>query len=169
MKYDLILSLGSNIEPKLDYLKKAILLLKEKFEFVNVSSVYKTAPVDDLDQDLFYNICVIFKTSITDPFTVLAIVKAIEEDIGRQKDKNRPKGPRTIDIDIILFHDKKVISESLTIPHKSMPDRNFVLIPLHELLIKEYEHLIIKYDIKQSIKYNSEQQVQKVGVLKLNE
>ena len=80
----------------------------------------------------------------------MAITQKIENDIGRQKIENRPKGPRAIDIDIILFGDEKINSKTLTIPHKSWKKRNFVLVPLLDV----DEKLALMYPIKEWIKEN---------------
>lgn len=122
---DLILSLGSNIEPKEVYLKKAIKKLNNFFELVKISSLYKTYPLEDTDQEIFYNLCVNYKTGINNPDEVHKITREIEKKLGRIKDESRPKGPRIIDIDIIFFNDFEVKSEKLKIPHEKMFFRNF--------------------------------------------
>ena len=161
MKRNLFLSLGSNIEPRNDYLNQARLLLNEKFKFVTASSVYETAPLLDLNQNSFYNQILFYKTDIIDPFEVLKITKFIENDLGRIKDIERPKGPRVIDIDIIFFGDMKVEDERLSIPHKSYHERNFVLIPLREILTN-YPSILKKYNIDYHIEKNKFQNVIKI-------
>jgi 7,8-dihydro-6-hydroxymethylpterin-pyrophosphokinase len=87
---------------------------------------------------------------LLDPYDVLAITQKIENDIGRQKSDSRPKGPRAIDIDIILFGDEKINDKTLTIPHKSWKKRNFVLVPLLDV----DEKLALIYPIKEWIEEN---------------
>lgn len=162
MEYALYVSLGSNIEPSPCYLKKALELLSKKFTFKRVSSVYKTAPQDDIDQSDFYNLCALFHTTIDDPFSILELIQTIEKEIGRQKDPARPKGPRTIDIDILLFGDFIINEIRLTIPHPSMMDRNFVLIPLLEITEGYDEELISRFDLEKRISDNISQKVERI-------
>ncbi len=162
MKKSLFLSLGSNIEPKISYLDSALLRLNSFFEFVKSSSIYETEPLLDFDQDSFYNLVALYKTEITDPFEILKIVKSIENDIGRVKDENRPKGPRIIDIDVILFGEVETDTDELCIPHKSFSQRNFVLIPLKEI-IGSLSDFSIKYDIDKFIEKNKFQNVKKLN------
>ncbi|MCG8569881.1 MAG: 2-amino-4-hydroxy-6-hydroxymethyldihydropteridine diphosphokinase [Spirochaetes bacterium] len=167
MKYDLILSLGSNIEPKVEYLKQALQLLKENVEIVKISSIYQTDPQDDFDQEKFLNICVYVKTSQPDPFWNLEQIKQTENRIGRQKAKDREKGPRAIDIDILYLQNCKMDCPILTIPHKSIFKRNFVLVPLQEILgFIEQINLESRY-INEKIITNKKQNVVKYGELSL--
>jgi 2-amino-4-hydroxy-6-hydroxymethyldihydropteridine diphosphokinase len=164
MKNKLILSLGSNIEPRLDYLKEAILLLNAEFKFIRVSSVYETGPVDYLKQDDFYNICAEYETGADDPFELLKITKEIEKKIGRGKSID--KGPRKIDIDIIFFGNHSENTEVLMIPHKEMLKRKFVLEPLLEILPEDSEY-IEKYDLVNINSGISDQKTIKIGEFKL--
>lgn len=157
----LYLSLGSNIEPSTSYLRKAMLSLSRYFQMDNHSMLYRTEPQDDLNQDSFFNLCVKCYTELLDPHEVLEIIQQIEKDIGRQKSPARPKGPRAIDIDIILFGDEEINEKTLTIPHKSWKKRNFVLIPLLEM----EEELGVIYPIKKWIKENQKRGGQKVECL----
>lgn len=150
MMTDLYLSLGSNIEPSFFYLRKALLALSGYFIMEDHSRLYRTQPQDDLNQDYFFNLCVKCQTDLLDPYDVLAITQKIENDIGRQKSDSRPKGPRAIDIDIILFGDEKINDKTLTIPHKSWKNRNFVLVPLLDV----DEKLALMYPIKEWIEKN---------------
>ncbi|MCK4796546.1 MAG: 2-amino-4-hydroxy-6-hydroxymethyldihydropteridine diphosphokinase, partial [Spirochaetes bacterium] len=85
MKKNLILSLGSNIEPRDKYLKRAIEILNRIFKLKLISSLYKTKPLDDKNQQDFFNICVNYETDIINPLKILHIVKDIEKKIGRKK------------------------------------------------------------------------------------
>lgn len=159
MKKKLILSLGSNIEPRDKNIKDAVLLLNKSFCLEKISSIYETAPQDDIRQEYFYNICVIYSVSHKTAFDILHIIKNIERNMGRVKEKNRPKGPRNIDIDILFLGKVKLDTSELTIPHKSMFNRRFVLEPLLEILpenskyIKKYKlfyllHRCMNQDVK---------------------
>ena len=158
----LFLSLGSNIEPRLENLIKATNLLNKNFNKIIVSSIYETEPKDDINQNFFYNITALYKTNTDDPFNILKITQEIENSIGREKDINRPKGPRKIDIDIIFFENKILNSDILTIPHKSYKKRNFVLIPLLEIIEKS-EDLLAREDIEKLISENGNDIVKKIG------
>jgi 2-amino-4-hydroxy-6-hydroxymethyldihydropteridine diphosphokinase len=127
-----LLSMGSNIGNKKQYLEMAIAELASfgAFHNVQVSSLYETEPLGYTDQDSFLNIALTFWT-VLDPTDVFAECKKIEKKLGR---KNRKKWhEREIDIDIILFGDEIVATEQLTIPHASMQDRKFVLTPSLEI------------------------------------
>ncbi len=125
------LSLGSNIENKLNNLKKALSLLAEnKINIEKISSVYETEPVGYKEQNNFYNIVVKIITSYP-PEKLLHIINNIESQMGRKREIHW--GPRNIDIDIIFFDNKIINLKNLIIPHKEMHNRKFVLIPLIEI------------------------------------
>lgn len=126
------LSLGSNMGQKVDYLDNAVdIIKKNKFiHNVKVSSVYQTDPVGYLDQDVFVNIAVVLETTLK-PFELLKVCQEIEEALNRERLIRW--GPRTIDVDIILYDDLKLDDEILTIPHPRMHERAFVLVPICEL------------------------------------
>jgi 2-amino-4-hydroxy-6-hydroxymethyldihydropteridine diphosphokinase len=161
---ELYLSLGSNIEPKDEKLKIALKALVEYFAFVKVSSVYLTEPLLDTEQDSFLNIVALYKTEINDPEEILKITKGIEKKLGRIKDIKRPKGPRLIDIDILLFGEDEYVSDELTLPHKGLFFRKFALKPLIEILPKESIYYK-KYKLKKHLKEVNGQKIKKIGVL----
>jgi len=126
------LSLGSNMGQKVDYLDNAVDIIK-KNEFIHnvkVSSVYQTDPVGYLDQDVFVNIAVVLETTL-EPFELLKVCQEIEKALNRERLIRW--GPRTIDVDIILYDDLKLDDKTLTIPHPRMHERAFVLVPICEL------------------------------------
>ena len=140
MNYPLYLSLGSNIEPRVEYLRGGLGLLNNYFVPVRISSLYETEPVDMLTDDHFYNICALYISELSDPQEILNILKNIEAKKGRQiynKGKNKS---RTLDIDILLFHDIIISTDALHIPHKRMYQRRFVLEPLLEILPKHSQY-----------------------------
>ncbi len=124
------LSLGSNIEPRLDYLHDAISRLRDTLRDLRVSSIYETEPWGFTDQGRFLNLVLEGKTSLT-PLDLLKQVKQIENDIGRKTTFRY--GPREIDIDILLYGDQILQTQLLVIPHPRLFERAFVLIPLYEL------------------------------------
>lgn len=95
-----------------------------------VSRFYETPPWGDLDQPAFINLCAIGTTSLT-PDALLSLTQKTERDLGRVK--TRHWGPRLIDIDILYFGDINVEDEALTIPHRHILQRAFVLVPLAEI------------------------------------
>lgn len=126
------LSLGSNIGNRLDYLKKAVKLLNDTESIIvnRVSSVYETDPVGYEEQAPFLNIAVELETSLT-PHELLKQCNRIEAELGRTRDIRW--GPRTVDLDILLYNEEILKTEDLIIPHPRMTERGFVLIPLVEL------------------------------------
>jgi len=126
------LSLGSNMGQKVDYLDNAVDIIK-KNEFIHnvkVSSVYQTDPVGYLDQDVFVNIAVLLETTL-EPYDLLKVCQDVEQALNRERLIRW--GPRTIDVDIILYDDLKLDDKDLTIPHPRMHERAFVLVPICEL------------------------------------
>ncbi|WP_188207341.1 2-amino-4-hydroxy-6-hydroxymethyldihydropteridine diphosphokinase [Alkalibacillus aidingensis] len=126
------LALGSNIHPKKTYLQNAIdeLTHHHDIDVTNQSSIYQTKPVGYTEQDLFLNMVVELKTNLN-PYELLDVCQSIEQKLGREREIRF--GPRTIDLDILLFDDQQLQSEQLTIPHPRMTERAFVLIPLNEV------------------------------------
>jgi 2-amino-4-hydroxy-6-hydroxymethyldihydropteridine diphosphokinase len=125
------LSLGSNLGDRLAHLQSAIDKLHAKDVLITkVSSVYETAPVDYKEQPDFLNIAVETYTSLL-PMRLLLRTQRIEREMGRKR--TIPKGPRPIDIDILLHGSAIVSVATLQIPHPRMHERRFVLVPLAEL------------------------------------
>ena len=124
------LSLGSNLGDRAANLRVAIACLAKAGTVKSKSAFYETEPVDFLDQPWFLN-CVVTLETLKSPRDLLALVLAIEEELGRHR--TRDKGPRTIDIDILLFGDRVVEEPGLKIPHPAMHERRFVLEPLAEI------------------------------------
>lgn len=125
------LALGSNRGDRMANLRKA----SEELDRIGVkvrraSSYYKTEPVDFTPQAWFLN-CVIEAETGLMPMQLLKAVKSVERLLGRRP--GVPKGPRPIDIDILLYENVVVRSSALTIPHARMNERRFVLVPLREL------------------------------------
>jgi len=127
-----ILSLGSNMGDRYGTLDKAISRL-DSHPGINVSKVatfLETVPVGYIEQDKFINSAVTIETSLS-PLELLEAVLQIEKDCGRKRDVRF--GPRTLDIDILLYGDLLINSEMLTIPHPRLHEREFVLVPLAEV------------------------------------
>lgn len=125
------LSLGSNLGDRAANIHKALELLPEAgVEIRRVSSFYRTEPVGFRPQAWFVN-CVAEAATDLMPLQLLTAVKKVERSVGRRP--GVAKGPRPIDIDILLYENVVVRSSALAIPHPHLSDRRFVLIPLREL------------------------------------
>ncbi|PPA68562.1 2-amino-4-hydroxy-6-hydroxymethyldihydropteridine diphosphokinase [Jeotgalibacillus proteolyticus] len=126
------LSLGSNVGDSFDNLQQALLLLQETdgIMITCASSIYKTEPVGFTEQAKFLNLAVEVMTELS-PEKLLQACRGIEEELGRKRLTRW--GPRTIDLDILLYNAEQIETDSLTIPHARMHERSFVLIPLLEM------------------------------------
>lgn len=126
------IALGSNIGNRYEYLTKAIekLAKQQKITIVNISSVYETDPVGYEEQDLFLNMVMEIQTDWS-ALELLDFCLKVELELGRKREI--VWGPRTIDLDILLFNQENIKSEKLIIPHPRMLERNFVMIPLSEI------------------------------------
>jgi 2-amino-4-hydroxy-6-hydroxymethyldihydropteridine diphosphokinase len=137
------LSLGSNLGDRAANLKSAIDRLRDFGEVVAVSSFYETEPVEVIAQPWFLN-CVVKLDTEKTPEQLLAGILAIEQEMGRER--KQKKGPRTIDLDILLFGNSIVELPGLTVPHPAMHERRFVLEPLAEIA-PEVRHPVLKKSI----------------------
>jgi 2-amino-4-hydroxy-6-hydroxymethyldihydropteridine diphosphokinase len=124
------LSLGSNIGDREAQLREAIRRLDAIGQVKKISSLYETEPVEFTQQALFLNCAVSLETSLG-PEELMSRLLDIERELGRERIQK--KGPRTIDIDILLFGNLVMNSTELTIPHPAMAERRFVLAPLAEI------------------------------------
>ncbi|MGX6446272.1 2-amino-4-hydroxy-6-hydroxymethyldihydropteridine diphosphokinase [Neobacillus sp. K501] len=126
------IALGSNIGNRYDYLRKAIQRLNHypEVKLVNYSSVYETDPVGYEDQDLFLNMVIEVQTEWS-AHELLNTCLTTEVELGRKRDVRW--GPRTIDLDILLYNQENIETEKLIVPHPRMGERNFVMIPLLEI------------------------------------
>jgi 2-amino-4-hydroxy-6-hydroxymethyldihydropteridine diphosphokinase len=113
-------------------LNQAVACLQDLLEDVAVSSLYETAPLEIVNQPLFLNIVVRGRTNL-EPRALLEKTLAIETRLGRDRRGGVPKGPRPIDIDLLLYADRVIDEKHLQVPHPRMTSRRFVLQPLLEL------------------------------------
>jgi 2-amino-4-hydroxy-6-hydroxymethyldihydropteridine diphosphokinase len=137
------LSLGSNVGDREAQLQDALAKLAAVGSVVATSSFYETEPVEFTRQPWFLNCAIALETNKT-PEQLMAAILRIEEEMGRRR--VRKKGPRAIDIDILLFGDTIINSQELTIPHPAMHQRRFVLEPLAEIA-PELLHPVLKKTI----------------------
>ncbi len=120
------LALGSNLGDR----EKNLAAARDRLRPLRASSIYETEPRDLINQPWFLNQVIEAETDL-DPAELLAHIKQIEHDLGRQP--TMPKGPRVIDIDILFFGGAIVHSTDLEIPHPRIAERRFVLDPLAEI------------------------------------
>ena len=129
--YTVYLSLGSNLQDRAKILDDALAALGQAgLRLLKVSSRYETEPVDYLEQPWFLN-CVVQAETELDAFALLRVLRNIETNMGSKK--LMPKGPRLIDIDILLYGDETLDAPELEVPHPRMLQRRFVLVPLAEI------------------------------------
>jgi 2-amino-4-hydroxy-6-hydroxymethyldihydropteridine diphosphokinase len=141
---------GSNVGQKRDNCLRGIaeLTSDSHSRLLNQSRLYRTEPVDYLDQDWFVN-CAVKITTCLDPFELLAVLQDIQKKAGRIQDAIR-FGPRILDMDVILFDTSVIDHPDLTLPHPRMHLRRFVLKPLcdmdttlyHPILNQTVQHLL---------------------------
>jgi len=125
--------LGSNLDDRKGRIAEALRLLQERgvARLERISRLYRTAPWGVTDQGDFANACAVGWTALS-AYELLAAVKKIEADMGRQP--TRRWGPRVIDIDILFLGETAIDDPELTIPHKELFSRAFVLAPLAEIV-----------------------------------
>jgi 2-amino-4-hydroxy-6-hydroxymethyldihydropteridine diphosphokinase len=127
------LGIGTNLGDRRQQIRRALQFLHQTEGIVvtRLSSLYQTAPIGYRDQPDFYNRVIEVETTLP-PVQLLATILHIEQKLHRVREIRW--GPRTIDIDILLYEDSVIQSKNLQIPHPRMRERAFVLIPLYELI-----------------------------------
>jgi 2-amino-4-hydroxy-6-hydroxymethyldihydropteridine diphosphokinase len=139
------LSLGSNVGDRAAHLNRAIDRMGALGKVMAVSSFYETEPVEFAAQPWFLNCAVELDTEKM-PKQLLAAILDIEKEMGRRRVQK--KGPRTLDIDILLFRNAIIQTKGLTIPHPAMHERRFVLEPLAEIAPEE-RHPVFKRTVRE--------------------
>lgn len=124
------LSLGSNLGNRMEYLEQARAAIEKDFDMARFSKIYETEPVELKDQPWFLNQVVEFQTDM-DPESLLEWVRFLENQAGRQR--KIPKGPRTLDVDILLYDDLVQDTAELVLPHPRINYRRYVLEPMADL------------------------------------
>lgn len=126
------LGLGSNVGDRAANLRGAVEALSRRVEVVARSSLYETEPQGEvLDQPDFLNAAVQIETQLG-PEALLEVCKEVEAELGRDFDQVR-HGPRVVDVDLLLLGDVAVETDRLTLPHREVLSRRFVLAPLLEI------------------------------------
>ncbi|WP_108802181.1 2-amino-4-hydroxy-6-hydroxymethyldihydropteridine diphosphokinase [Aquimarina sp. Aq107] len=156
------ISLGSNIENRLEYLQKAVEAIYANIgDVVKISGVYQT-PAWGFSSDDFYNACVLIKTFYTTT-EVLDKLLDIENSLGRNRTDKEGYEARTIDLDVVFSSEGVIRTQKLTVPHPSMQDRIFVLKPLEEIAAEQL-HPVLKQTVSQLL--DSTKDISKVTKLK---
>jgi 2-amino-4-hydroxy-6-hydroxymethyldihydropteridine diphosphokinase len=149
-KFNVYLGLGSNIGDRENYLETSIQYINNLVdtEVLKASSIYETEPVGYLSQDKFLNMVILISTSLSPQLLLCELLK-IEKTLKRNRIIHW--GPRTIDLDILIYGDLKINENNLIIPHERLFERAFVLIPL-----KEVYREIVNIDFDKSIQNASD-------------
>ena len=140
--------LGSNLGDRAGYLLLAVRgMLDAGLDVIRLSSIYETEPVEYKKQPAFLNMVAELRgATLPSPEQVLARLLRIEYALGRKRDV--PMGPRTIDLDLLIFKDQRLDTEFLTVPHPRLHSRRFVLVPLNEL-VPNLVHPVLEKSIKE--------------------
>jgi 2-amino-4-hydroxy-6-hydroxymethyldihydropteridine diphosphokinase len=147
VKKTVYLGLGSNLGDRQANLLAAIEQLRSLGDVRAVSSFYETEPMEVAQQPWFLNCAVALDTELM-PRQLMGRLLAIEQSMGRRRRASQPKGPRTIDLDILLFGSSVVEAQGLTVPHPAMHERRFVLEPLAEIA-PDLRHPVFKRTIRE--------------------
>jgi 2-amino-4-hydroxy-6-hydroxymethyldihydropteridine diphosphokinase len=134
MEHIAYIALGSNVEPRAATLLAALKLLDERdgISMGRISQLIGTEAVGPQGQGEYLNGAVQIATSL-DPEALLAALGEVEAELGRDRSREQRWGPRTCDLDLLLFDDAVIETERLTVPHPRMHERAFVLGPLAEI------------------------------------
>lgn len=157
---DVLLGLGSNVGIPIDNLRQAVFRLHEICLISRVSSIYRTEPVGNVEQDWFLNCAVLMETSL-DAHELLDRILRIETAMGRVRTIR--DGPRIIDIDILLAGDRQIDDAALTVPHPRMHERAFALYPSAEIAA-DMRHPLLGATVKKlAERLVSDEQVEKIS------
>lgn len=132
------IALGSNLDDPLAQVRQAIGELEQlsNSRLLAVSGLYRSAPMGPADQPDYINAVALLETSLS-PFALLDALQAVEQRHGRVRGPQR-WGPRSLDLDVLLYDQQVIEDQRLTIPHPGMAERAFVLYPLQELVTPEF-------------------------------
>lgn len=163
MSYTYI-AIGSNLCNPIVNVKNAIIEINgiPKSKIIKISSFYETLPYGYLNQPNYINAVILLKTELS-PIILLNHIQNIEKKNGRKRYKNMKWGPRTLDLDILLFDNLKIKNNRLIIPHYDIENRSFFIIPLIEITpkISLPNGIILKTKIK-SLNLNN---IKKITIL----
>lgn len=131
---DLYLGFGSNLGDSTHLITRAIMTVAQNahIRYEKQSSMWRSQPMYDVNQPMFVNAVVKYSSDLN-PTEILDYIQWVEKKFLRIKDPQRPKGPRTLDIDILFYGNLQIDSDRLHIPHPGFKERNFVLFPMAEI------------------------------------
>jgi 2-amino-4-hydroxy-6-hydroxymethyldihydropteridine diphosphokinase len=145
---EIFLGIGSNLGDRLQNLNECM----NEFSIIQKSSIYETEPVGFLEQPWFLNAVVQIDSTLT-PRELLKQCQSIETRLERKREI--PKGPRSIDIDILFFGDQIIQESDLMIPHPEIANRRFVLIPMNQIA-PHFLHPVLKKSISELLQVCSD-------------
>jgi 2-amino-4-hydroxy-6-hydroxymethyldihydropteridine diphosphokinase len=147
MKKTVYIGLGSNVGEREQNIAAAVAQLGALGSVSARSSLYETEPMEMPNQPWFLNCAVALETELM-PRQLLARLLEIERSLGRKRNAAQPKGPRTIDLDILLFGSSVIDAAGLTVPHPALHQRRFVLEPLAEIA-PDARHPVFKRTVRE--------------------
>ena len=166
-----LIGLGSNVEPE-ENLRQAAKMLGEHWPAIRFSSVYRTAPREYADQPDFLNAAAVVETDES-PEQILAALGAMEQVLG--KSPSFRFGPRTIDLDLLLYGEEILPSRSewgrtraedeLTVPHPRLHERRFVLEPLRELMGPGQMHPALAQPLSELLRETKDQRCERTQIV----
>lgn len=147
--------MGSNLGDRAGYLLSAVRgMLDAGLDVIRLSSLYETAPVENENQPAFLNLVAELRGStLPSAEQLLARLLRIEYSLGRIRDIHQ--GPRTIDLDLLIFKDEQANTEFLTLPHPRLHLRRFVLVPLNEL-VPNLVHPLLKKPVRELLAHTTD-------------
>ena len=156
MRQNAYVSLGSNLGDRAGFLLLAVRgMLAAGLDVIRLSSIYETQPVEYTEQPMFLNLVAELRGStLPTPEQTLARLLRVEFALGRTR--NIRLGPRTIDLDLLLFKDEERDTEFLSLPHPRLHQRRFVLVPLNEL-VPNMVHPVLQQSMSKLLEHCEDQ------------
>ena len=147
------IALGTNLNSKFGdreaNLREAVRRIAALGVVRSVSSFFDTEPVGFLDQPRFLNGALALETEL-EPAALMRALLDVERSMGRERERAVAKGPRVIDLDLLLYGDVVMATEELTLPHPEMQERRFVLEPLAEIA-PEWVHPVLRLTVREML------------------
>jgi 2-amino-4-hydroxy-6-hydroxymethyldihydropteridine diphosphokinase len=143
MKNGIFVALGANLGDRSAQLRTAIQKISARgISVLSRSGVYETEPWGNRDQPAYLNQVIQVATALTPP-QLMEVLLEIEREMGRDRSAEKRNAPRTMDLDLLFYHQQVLRTPALTLPHPRLHERNFVLYPLVEVA-EPFEHPVLK-------------------------